>query len=336
MDHNTTTTAASSATAPSSAATITTNNANTKTIYLIRHGVAHHNVPDPRTGERPNLRDPRYTDPSLIRQGEMQARVLGEQFRRRGLLYFRNEEDAVTPCESSMEVDQGRGHDFGSHDVNQSSNDSSIARQQASLSQTQPIELVVCSPLTRCLQTASYIFPSYFERGDASTSIPAEKQFSTKTTKQTIGSAVHVLDASCKVCCHGDVREAYGMHYPDKRSPLSQLKANFPNVAYHPSLMEHDTDWQPNTRETRKDVSQRIQTFFAWLAQQPQHNIAIVTHGVWMECALLGYYPEVLEFGKKRVYNCEVYRGELSLAKNDGSSAGVALKNVEQISFYHA
>ena len=52
------------------------------------------------------------------------------------------------------------------------------------------IELVVSSPLTRCLQTASHIFPSYYFKIDG---------------------------ISSKVCCHGDVREAYGMHYPDKR-----------------------------------------------------------------------------------------------------------------------
>ena len=55
----------------------------TKTIYLIRHGVARHNVRGPH-GEKPNLLDPSYTDPELIRQGEIQASVLGEQMRTRG------------------------------------------------------------------------------------------------------------------------------------------------------------------------------------------------------------------------------------------------------------
>lgn len=159
MDHSTST------------ATITAS----KTIHLIRHGVARHNVPDAQTGERANLLDPKLTDPSLIRQGELQARVLGEQLRRRGQVVH-----------SSVNGDVGTTHnDFCNTSTQQ-----------------QPIELVVCSPLTRCLQTASLIFPSHFEQ-----STPAMMHNSTD----------YVLDRSCRVCCHGDVREAYGMHYPDKR-----------------------------------------------------------------------------------------------------------------------
>lgn len=167
MDHSTAT------------ATITAS----KTIHLIRHGVARHNVPDAQTGERANLLDPKLTDPSLIRQGELQARVLGEQFRRRGQVVHNNSvNDAVVRCPAAL-------NDFCNR---------STAQQQQ-----QPIELVVCSPLTRCLQTASLIFPSHFEQ----------------TASAVTGNStdMHILNRSCRVCCHGDVREAYGMHYPDKR-----------------------------------------------------------------------------------------------------------------------
>ena len=135
--------------------------ATTKTIYLIRHGVAEHNVPDPQTGERPNLFDPNNIDPPLIRQGEVQASVLGEQLRKRGLVASTDNE-----IFDNMDVDGA----YNAHN--------------------KTIELVVSSPLTRCLQTASHIFPSYYFKSDG---------------------------ISSKVCCHGDVREAYGMHYPDKR-----------------------------------------------------------------------------------------------------------------------
>jgi len=138
-----------------------------KTIYLIRHGVARHNVRGPH-GEKPNLLDPSYTDPELIRQGEIQASVLGEQMRRRGL----------TINDSSMDMED---------------NDDT----------TKPIELVVCSPLTRCLQTASHIFPSHFASNNSS--------------NQSSELSPFVLDGSCKVCCHKDIREAFGVHYPDRR-----------------------------------------------------------------------------------------------------------------------
>ena len=153
-----------------------------KTVYIIRHGVAQHNVRDPTTGERSvNLHDPKFTDPSLIRQGEMQASVLGEQLKRRGLLVESSANGAVNRDED-MDVD-------GTNNI-----DSGLTSQQ------DQIDLIVCSPLTRCLQTASLIFPSYFNN---------DEQFSS--------SSHDLLDRRCKVCCHGDVREAFGMHYPDKR-----------------------------------------------------------------------------------------------------------------------
>ena len=130
----------------------------TKTIYLIRHGVARHNVRGPH-GEKPNLLDPSYTDPELIRQGEIQASVLGEQMRTRGL----------TIDDNSMKIEDN--------------NDTS-----------KPIELVVCSPLTRCLQTASHIFPSHFASNNTS-------------NVQSNESSPFVLDRNSKVCCHKDIRE---------------------------------------------------------------------------------------------------------------------------------
>jgi len=253
--------------------------------------------------------------------------------RRRGLVVDDDVEngDASDAAGGGMDVDDDDG-------LRSNNNCSTNSSQQLQQSLPQPIELVVCSPLTRCLQTASHIFPSYFK------SVASSEQQSVSTMTGIIEEEDEhrVLDRNCRVCCHGDVREAYGMHYPDKRSSLSQLKSKFPTVTYHPSLTEHDTDWQPNTRETHQDVSRRIHNFFTWLMQQPHDNTAIVTHGVWMECALLDYFPEVLEFGKKRVYNCEVYSGKLSLVVgslvvdgNNGDGNSVVLKDVEQMSFYH-
>lgn len=304
----------------------------TKTVHLIRHGVARHNVPDARTGERPDLHDPRFTDPPLIRQGEMQASVLGEQLRRRGVVLD-------PPAAATASGGAGDGMDV---EVAGDGNSSSSR-----------IDLVVCSPLTRCLQTASHIFPSYFSGNDAPSST---------ASASASAEGNHVLDRNCRVCCHGGVREAYGMHYPDKRryvqsfgsiafsfhasllnltamcSPLSQLKSNFPTVSYHPSLTENDDEWQPDVRETRQDVVQRVHEFFSWLLKQPHDNVAIVSHGVWIECALLHYCPDVLEFGRKRVYNCEVYRGELGLvhSSSENHDGTVVLRDVAQVNFYHA
>jgi broad specificity phosphatase PhoE len=238
-----------------------------KTVYFIRHGVAVHNVRDPNTGQTPNPHDERYTDPPLIRRGMIQASALGGKLRLRQII--------STDGDTSM-------RDFTEMESDNNCN----TKQQ--------IDLVVCSPLTRCLQTASFVFPNFRP-----------------------------------MYCHGDIREAYGMHYTDRRSPLSQIKAKYPHVIYHQQSLstEEDVDWQPHSRETRDDVIRRIDNFLSWLIQQPQESIAVVSHGVWIECALMKYCPRVLEFGKKRVHNCDVYYATLIYDED----RQLALKNVEQI-----
>jgi hypothetical protein len=173
-----------------------------KTITLIRHGVALHNVHDAQTGVRPNYLDPRLTDPPLVLQGEMQARSLGEQFRRRGMIIGHHRRGGSTlddnnPSASSVvgqDVDEGVDSGEGSTDVD-------VGVREAGT-----IELVVCSPLTRCLQTASIIFPTYFSNNSLGPS-----------ALEGDSNQLHILDRSCSLFCHGDLREAYGVHYTDKR-----------------------------------------------------------------------------------------------------------------------
>ena len=167
----------------------------TKTIYLIRHGVAQHNIHDPQTGARPDYHDPKLTDPPLIRQGELQARVLSENLRRGGVV-------------TAAAADRGGGtvKNDDAMDVDDGDKDDSIE----SCNSKQAIELVVCSPLTRCLQTASLIFPSYFQSS-------ANTADSRQPSPTKVGDCMYILSRDCRVFCHEDVREAFGMHYPDRR-----------------------------------------------------------------------------------------------------------------------
>lgn len=165
-----------------------------KTIYLIRHGVAKHNICNPDTGERPDIaHDVTLTDPPLVRQGVLQAQVLGENLRRRGIAV-----DKV-PVQL-MDVE--------------------------SCHRVAAVELVVCSPLTRCLQTASYVFPEHFkqhhtnatsELSNYSDNHNAESRSEEHTVVTSTKTTLTILNGNCKVFCHEDVREAFGMHYPDKR-----------------------------------------------------------------------------------------------------------------------
>jgi hypothetical protein len=68
---------------------------------------------------------------------------------------------------------------------------------------------------------------------------------------------------------------------------------------------------------------------------QPHNCIAVVSHGVWIECALKEYCPEVLDGGKKRVYNCDVYCGKLVMGPSSDGGRRVQLKDVRQVSLYN-
>jgi hypothetical protein len=229
------------------------------------------------------------------------------------------------------------------------------------------------------METAELIFPTYFANhnaaaASAAASATAEQQsddsdehhqqqrchdnnnnnsdmVSTTTMSSTkeAGYHHHNNNNNYKVICHGDVREAYGIHYSDRHGPISILKLRYPpnNVVYYhqPSLSvndDDDTQWQSNVRESRKDVETRVRRFFHWLIlyldqeqqqqQQQQttvadttNSIAIVTHGVWMECALLMYCPEVLNFGNIRVHNCDVYEAKLVALKDETNISSSSL-----------
>jgi broad specificity phosphatase PhoE len=244
-------------------------------------------------------------------------------------------------------------------------NDSSVASNDGGGG---PIDLVICSPLTRCMETAKLIFPTYFANNNAaveqqsddsdehqqrrchSTNNRYSNLISTTTTSSTkeAGYHQHINNNNYKVICHGDVREAYGIRYSDRHGPISILKMHYPtNVIYYhqPSLSvnDEDTQWQSNVRESWDDVEERVRRFFHWLIlyldqqqQQQQrttvadttNSIAIVTHGVWMECALLMYCPEVINFGDVRVHNCDVYEAKLvavsTLLEEEGEANVVA------------
>ena len=138
---------------------VNNNNGNetSKTIFVVRHGVARHNVADAQTGQMPNLHDPSLLDPLLIMYGEE-----GVQ-RARDLLLHHHAREQQPPKQTHVPL----------------------------------VDLVVTSPLTRCLQTAHILFHD-----------------------RSAGPIPPLL-------CHDGVREAFGCHYPDKRQTKSKLQVTY-------------------------------------------------------------------------------------------------------------
>ncbi|GAX11140.1 hypothetical protein FisN_9Hu231 [Fistulifera solaris] len=167
------------------------------------------------------------------------------------------------------------------------------------------IELFVTSPLTRCIQTTTLAFL----RGNDYEHPPPP------------------------IVCVEDVREAYGIYYPDKRREKSKLKVSaadlvairchrvvftdvafvksvWPQVEFSESMTEHDDDWNEDRRENFADVNARVDRFLAWLVHRPESQIVVVTHGVWMESLFRVHCSTALR-EDQRVHNCDAFACEI-------------------------
>jgi len=264
-------------------------------VFFLRHGVAQHNIPTGKSGigdyTWPNLADPAFTDSSLVTKGMDQARKVGRRL-----------------CFSINQAIHSRSED-----------------------KEMTLDLVVTSPLSRCLQTASLVLETF--NSD-------DKVMTTKTP--------------VKIICHEGLRESYGKNYSDKRSKKSHLVKSWPNVEFAPEMTEDDLDWHPEYRETMDHLVQRVHDFLFWLISRHFHStyfpdeenelmevtdpptcsVLLITHGVWMESCFMRYCPEVLDWGSKRVHNCNLFRGDLvGMWQQDLSTLkwhciGMALENI--------
>jgi broad specificity phosphatase PhoE len=132
--------------------------------------VARHNLLDPLTGQRPNLEDPNLIDPPLVHHGKQQAIDAGEKLRHFWKRQRKQQQNQQQP-----------------------SNDDSSSEE---------IQLIITSPLTRCIQTSMLAFLP----GDQYAALPEQ-----------------VVVEEPRFLCTDRVREAYGVHYPDRRRTRSVL-----------------------------------------------------------------------------------------------------------------
>lgn len=157
----------------------------TQTVVLLRHGVARHNF------HGANLTSPSLLDPSLTVEGKVrwwvsvclcQRNFPSHKFYSHCLLILLGAWSFslfLLPQISAVSVGERIQHWW---------------QRQTPQQDTGHVELVVCSPLSRTLQTASLAF------------LPDPED-------------PHPVP----IVCIENVREAYGMHYPDKRRERSTL-----------------------------------------------------------------------------------------------------------------
>lgn len=109
--------------------------------------------------------------------------------------------------------------------------------------------------------------------------------------------------------CTELVREAYGMHYPDKRRNKSILQRYWPGLEFDRGMTETDEAWSPTSRESITQLESRISLFLDYVVKLPETNVVVVTHGVFIEALMYAHCPEALP-NARRVYNCDTIIGD--------------------------
>ncbi|XP_031377758.1 phosphoglycerate mutase-like protein [Punica granatum] len=150
------------------------------------------------------------------------------------------------------------------------------------------IDLVVTSPLSRTMQTATGVFG----QSDESEKLPF---------------------LAVELC-----RERLGVHPCDKRRSIKEYKSIFPSTDFSQIESNDDILWKPDHRETPEEIAARGVKFMNWLKARPEKEIAVVTHSVFL-LHVLNTFGEGNKSEKSNFFkNCELR----SMTIVDGSISG--------------
>ena len=137
------------------------------------------------------------------------------------------------------------------------------------------VDLIVVSPLTRTLKTATMAFPQ----------------------------GPHPFLATELA------RERIAYHKCDQRSPISSLRTKFPHVDFSQVSYDDDVLWE--TKENDPDefnstkCKDRALELLTWLSSRPERRIAVVTHWVFLR-HLFRIFPDA-DLHDIKVGNAEFY-----------------------------
>jgi len=126
------------------------------------------------------------------------------------------------------------------------------------------VDLLVTSPLTRCVQTALLSFPAQ-------------------------------LDAGLPLVALESVRETVNF-VCDRRRPISEIAADFPEVDFSQCMHDEDQVWRmyedrfgdqlAYVRHRESDdphhVAKRAREFFTWLEKRNEREVLVATHSAFM------------------------------------------------------
>ncbi|VVA90667.1 unnamed protein product [Arabis nemorensis] len=135
------------------------------------------------------------------------------------------------------------------------------------------IELVITSPLRRAMQTSTGIF-----RGQVD--VNQSDDFPKVNNSPPI--------VALEIC-----RERMGRYPCDRRESISAHRTCFTEIDF--TMIENDEDalWQADERENLEDVASRGLHFLKWLWERPEKEIAIVSHGIFLQQTLCALHEKV-------------------------------------------
>ncbi|GLT60553.1 hypothetical protein SLA2020_333150 [Shorea laevis] len=191
------------------------------------------------------------------------------------------------------------------------------------------IELVITSPMLRTIQTAIGVFGS---KGLANELDGAPSMMDQDQNHTAIAAFSCIPVLAVELC-----RERLGVQPCNKRRSISKYKSLFQAVDFSLIESEDDSLWTADHRETHEEVAARGMKFIKWLWTRKEKEIAIVSHGVFLQDTLMALgtksnLPTKTDLFK-RFQNCElrsvIIAGE-SLMSLDSLANG---KNCGRIQF---
>ncbi|CAN8311868.1 unnamed protein product [Cochlearia groenlandica] len=163
------------------------------------------------------------------------------------------------------------------------------------------IELVITSPLRRTMQTATGIF-----RGQ---------------------EAIYNSENSPPILALEICRERMGLYPCDRRESISTQRLCFSEIDF--TMIESDEDvlWVAEERENLEEVSTRGLYFLKWLWERPETEIAVVSHGIFLQQTLIASHEKLgiplQDSLLTRFGNCELR--SIRIEKSDMEAADTTL-----------
>ncbi|XP_039066348.1 phosphoglycerate mutase-like protein 1 [Hibiscus syriacus] len=149
------------------------------------------------------------------------------------------------------------------------------------------IEVVITSPLLRTLQTSVGVFGS------------EEEQDHCGNKTSTLNHPPIIATELCRerMVCRS-------------RATIGQCRSRFPQVDFSLIESEEDILWEADERETNEAVAARGIKFVNWLLGRKEREIAVVSHGVFLQETLIALKNKCLHLMDTdpftRFGNCEI------------------------------